>query len=275
MVEISDKILCVDDQPEITQLLAQQLSSRYAVSFANGAVEALQRVDSDGPFAVMLVDYAMPEMNGVELLREVQQRSPETVSIMLTAFADVSVAVSAMHDASVFRFVRKPWDPNQLRGFLDEALERYRVLVSEHQTTATLSKVNQRLHDRIRELEGQNAAFQRRLTMAPGVVYEATVDENAVTLNYVSPVIEAVTGRAAKECLEATDPWHVLVGGSRAAVTAALDAAPVDTEKVQLVEHVLQHRGGDAVTVHNHFRKFADSEGRVRVVGIWLRSEII
>ena len=270
MFEVSNKILCVDDQPEITRLLEQQLSQRYQVSFANSATEALKLMAGNGPFAVMLVDYAMPGMDGVELLREVRQRAPDTVSIMLTAFADVSVAVSALHDANIFRFVRKPWDAAQLRAFIDDALERYRTTVSERSLASSLEKVNRRLFERLQELESGQKAMNRRLALTPTIVYEAVQDDRGIRLGYLSQNIESLTGHSVSSCLADKDPWSVVIHESdRAQAIERMIAAPIDANLIRHGEYRLQCRNGRFIRVHDAFRKIASDTGAVEIVGSW------
>jgi PAS domain S-box-containing protein len=271
MLEPSNKILCVDDQAEITQLLEQQLRGPYEVEFANSAAQALQLIAAQGPFAVILADYAMPEMDGVALLREVSRRSPDTVGIMLTAFADVSVALSAMHDASVFRFVRKPWEPDQLRVFIDEALEKYRVAVSERNLAATLGKVNQRLYERVQALESNQAALQRRLDLSPVAMFEATIQDGEPRLTYVSQAIQGITGMSAAEILACQSPWEMLIDGEdRDSALSQLSGRPDDAPAPQGSQYRLRHADGHSVPVRSITRRLNGSGDADQVLGVWI-----
>ena len=109
MTEPAERILCVDDQSEIIDLLERHLSDTYACTFVSSGAEALSAIDAAGPFAVVVADYSMPNMDGITLLREVRKRTPDAVPIMLTAYGDIDIAIAALHEGNIFRFLRKPW----------------------------------------------------------------------------------------------------------------------------------------------------------------------
>ena len=81
---MTQQILFVDDEPKILQALARQLNSRFDVRTAQSPEEGLQTVGQNGPFAVVVSDFRMPGMNGIQFLAEVKKASPDTVRVMLT-----------------------------------------------------------------------------------------------------------------------------------------------------------------------------------------------
>jgi PAS domain S-box-containing protein len=270
MFEVSNKILCVDDQPEIVQLLDQQLKAKYQVVFAGSGAEALGLLATQGPFAVMLVDYAMPGMDGVTLLREVHNRSPDTVSIMLTAFADISVAVSALHEAHIFRFVRKPWDVNLLLRYIDDALEHYRVVVTERNLSSALERVNQRLYEKVQELESTHKLLTRWVQFSPAVIYSAVQDVNAYRLTYVSPNISNLTGYTAQDFMISGDLWNAHIhADDRKAVYQGIQDAPIDDARVHHSEYRFLHKDGGYRWIKDAFRKVVGSNNYPEVIGSW------
>ncbi len=271
MFEVSNKILCVDDQAEITQLLEQQLRGKYQVSFANSGAAALDLLSSQGPFAVMLVDYAMPGMDGVRLLREVHNRAPETVSIMLTAFADVSVAVSALHEASIFRFVRKPWDPTLLMRYIDDALERYRVTVTERNLSTALERVNQRLYEKVQELESTQRLLGRWMQMSPVIAYGAIVGGDSVRLTFLGPNAEAMIGRGMQDCLATPTLWTELVHPEdRDRIREQFGRASTDGIAMLQAEYRLVCKDGSVRHVRDMYRKIAAGGGSAEIFGAWI-----
>jgi len=271
MFEVSNKILCVDDQAEITQLLEQQLRGKYQVSFANSGAAALDLLSSQGPFAVMLVDYAMPGMDGVMLLREVHNRAPETVSIMLTAFADVSVAVSALHEASIFRFVRKPWDPTLLMRYIDDALERYRVTVTERNLSTALERVNQRLYEKVQELESTQRLLGRWMQMSPVIAYGAIVGGDSVRLTFLGPNAEAMIGRGMQDCLATPTLWTELVHPEdRDRIREQFGRASTDGIAMLQAEYRLVCKDGSVRHVRDMYRKIAAGGGSAEIFGAWI-----
>jgi len=122
------RILCVDDDPNIWDGYRGSLKKSYEMHTAAGPEEGLNMLRAEGPFAVVVVsDYAMPGMNGVEFLKQARVIAPDTVRIMLTGFASVDNALAAINEGNVFRFLTKPCEPEILAMSLDAGLEQYRL----------------------------------------------------------------------------------------------------------------------------------------------------
>jgi CheY-like chemotaxis protein len=111
------KVLVVDDEPEVRQVLLEFLSSRgYDVTAASGGVEALAFVESEKPDLVLL-DVAMPDMDGVETLRRIVAINPDLAVIMVTANANIGVTSKLLALGAV-DYVPKPFDLD----YLDQAV---------------------------------------------------------------------------------------------------------------------------------------------------------
>ncbi len=128
---MSDKILLVDDEPSVLQGYQRLLHSQFHVTTAVGAKCGLQTINRQGPFAVVVSDMRMPEMDGVEFLRRVLSVAPETVRIMLTGNSDQQTAVGAVNEGSIFRFLTKPCNKETLSKTLMEGLAQYRMVCAE------------------------------------------------------------------------------------------------------------------------------------------------
>lgn len=129
---MSARILCVDDEPNILQAFVRQLR-KFDVVTAPGAEPGLKAVDKAGPFAVVMSDFRMPGMNGIQFLAKVRERSPNTVRIMLTGQADLSAAAQAVNEGNIFRFLLKPCPSDVLTQALHAAVEQYRLMNTERQ----------------------------------------------------------------------------------------------------------------------------------------------
>jgi response regulator RpfG family c-di-GMP phosphodiesterase len=164
MNEISQKVLCVDDEPNVLAGLQRQLRGRFDVAVAPGAQAGLEALRQQGPFAVVVTDYKMPEMNGVEFLREVSRLAPHTVGIMLTGHADINVAVAALHEGRIFRFLSKPCRREVLETAVRDSLEQHRLMMSERRLTAALNQANEDLRQLNQKLEER--VQQRTATIA-------------------------------------------------------------------------------------------------------------
>jgi FixJ family two-component response regulator len=125
------KILCVDDEPNILEAMESNLSFDYDVATAVSGRQGLDRMDSDGPFALVISDMRMPEMNGAAFLSEVKRRHPDTTRVLLTGYSEIDAAISAINDGSVFRFLTKPCPPEVLIDTVEEGLEQHRLRVAE------------------------------------------------------------------------------------------------------------------------------------------------
>ena len=120
------RILVVDDDESLRRVTEVQLQEEgYDVATAASGEEALQRLEG-GPYDLVISDLKMPGMSGVDLLREVRQRHPEVVVILLTAFGTVETAVEAMK-LGAYDYVTKPVNPDALRLIVGRALDHVRL----------------------------------------------------------------------------------------------------------------------------------------------------
>src|SRR5690349_19996247 len=105
---MSNRILCVDDEPNILQAFERQMRWQFDLQTALGPELGLKAISESGPFAVVVSDLRMPNMNGIEFLSRVRQAAPNTTRIMLNAPADLTPALKAVNEAKIFQFLTKP-----------------------------------------------------------------------------------------------------------------------------------------------------------------------
>lgn len=130
---MTEKILFVDDEPNVLQSIQRQLRKRFDLVIAEGGIEALRLLKEEGPFAVVVSDMRMPGMNGVELLSRVKDLYPETVRLMLTGNADQETAMEAVNSGQIFRFLTKPCPQATFITSLALALRQYRLINAERE----------------------------------------------------------------------------------------------------------------------------------------------
>ena len=124
MTERATTILCVDDEPEVLEGLRRTLRRQpYRLLTATSAAEALQTIAAV-PVDVIVSDIDMPGTNGLELVARIRREHPEIVRLLLTGDASLEAALTAINQGEVHRFLTKPWDKDQLRRTLHEAVER-------------------------------------------------------------------------------------------------------------------------------------------------------
>lgn len=116
-------IVCVDDEERVLRSLRAVLrSGDYEIRATTDPKEAVQMVE-DGQVDVVISDQRMPGMQGVDVLREIREREPNAVRILLTGYSDNDAAIRAVNEGEIFRYLQKPWDPNELRSLIQEAVK--------------------------------------------------------------------------------------------------------------------------------------------------------
>ena len=123
---MSEKILVVDDEPSNRNILRQELTHKgYTVETADDGSEALRKVESSRPDLIIL-DYMMPDLSGLDVLKQLRKREDDTPVIMITAYGTVDRAVQAMKEGA-YDFITRPFEPDHLAIVLEKALERQRL----------------------------------------------------------------------------------------------------------------------------------------------------
>lgn len=122
------KLMVVDDEPDNLDLLYRTFRRDFKVFKADGAIAALDLLDTEGEMAVIISDQRMPVMNGTEFLSKTVDRFPETIRILLTGYTDVEDLVDAINSGKVFKYITKPWNPENLKAVVQQASDTYRVL---------------------------------------------------------------------------------------------------------------------------------------------------
>jgi DNA-binding NtrC family response regulator len=117
-------ILLVDDEPEILFSLRGLLRREFELHTANSGAEALD-VLRKHPVHVIMTDQRMPEMTGVELLRKARGECPEAIRIVFTGYADIKAVIDAINQGQIYRYLTKPWDPDELLAVLRQACDHY------------------------------------------------------------------------------------------------------------------------------------------------------
>lgn len=121
-------MLVVDDEPDNLDLLFRTFRRDFNVLKAESGVHALEVLALEGEVAVIISDQRMPEMKGTEFLSKTVPQFPDTVRIILTGFTDIEDLVDAINSGQVYKYITKPWDPNELKAVVQRATETYEVL---------------------------------------------------------------------------------------------------------------------------------------------------
>ena len=119
-------ILLVDDEADNLALLYRTLRGSYNLEKSTSPLQALEMI-KDKHFELVISDHKMPEMDGVEFLKRVQLSSPSTMRILLTAYSDANILIDAINYAKIYRYVKKPFNPDELQLIVSSALEYYQL----------------------------------------------------------------------------------------------------------------------------------------------------
>lgn len=130
---MNNKVLLVDDDVNILASFERNFRVKYQVVTACSGEEGLEKLKTAGPFAVIIADYYMPGMNGVQFLTLAKKIAPDSERIMFSGQADLKVSIEAINEGDVFRFLSKPCPTDQLEKILISAVEKYRLVTSERE----------------------------------------------------------------------------------------------------------------------------------------------
>ncbi|MBS8260650.1 response regulator [Roseibium polysiphoniae] len=127
------RVLLVDDEMHVLQAAYRVLRKSVDVTTANGPKEALEKLQTSEPFAVVVSDQNMPGMDGIKLLGVISRKAPSITRIMLTGNNDQKTAMNAVNDGRIFRFITKPCDSESLLKTIEEGIAHHRTIVAERE----------------------------------------------------------------------------------------------------------------------------------------------
>jgi two-component system NtrC family sensor kinase len=171
------KILCVDDEKSVLKSLKRLfMDDDYDILTASSGEEGLHTLEKASPISVVISDYRMPGMNGVDFLQKVHNRWPDTIRIVLSGYADTASVVAAINEGQIYRFIPKPWDDLELKNNITKAIEVYFLHKKNRELTEELTKKNNELRllnenlektvaERTKELLFQNKVLTRSQNM--------------------------------------------------------------------------------------------------------------
>lgn len=145
-------ILYVDDEIENLRIFELTFRREFSVLTAQSAEDGLRALN-ENPVAVVLSDHKMPGMTGVDFLARVREIDEQAIRILVTAYGDAEILGSAINDGRIYRYVAKPWNPDDMRITLRRAIERY-ALDRERETLLSeltlLNRLSRSLHRELR-----------------------------------------------------------------------------------------------------------------------------
>ena len=161
------KILYVDDDKLLTSTFStlMKVEGFKDVVVYNNPIEAVEYLKTEAP-DLIISDFLMPEMNGLEFLREAKKLYPEVSMILLTAYADKENAIKTINEIGVYKYIEKPWDNDDLIMNIRNGIERSHLLANLRQKIDELEKAKAQLTIYSNKLEELVAERTKELTLA-------------------------------------------------------------------------------------------------------------
>lgn len=213
-------LLCVDDEANILSSLKRLFRPcGYRVLTATGGEEALA-VMAQESVDLIISDMRMPGMNGAQVLAAARARSPETVRILLTGFADITSTIDAINSGQLHRYIAKPWDDNEVLLVVREGLEKKALLREK----ARLEALTQQQNEELRQL---NASLEQKVEERTAELAAANEKLKAgfiTAIKTFSAVIELRGGQMAGHSRRVADLARKLAG--------ALKAPPAEAQNI-------------------------------------------
>jgi two-component system response regulator HupR/HoxA len=147
-------VLVVDDEVRSQESLRRTLEEDFEVRTAADAAQAIACLE-DGPIEVVLTDQRMPGRSGVELLKEVRERWPETVRIVISGYTDSEDIIAGINEAGIYQYLLKPWHPGQLLLTLKRAAELHRLQRENCRLALELRTAEPALRERVEQARGR------------------------------------------------------------------------------------------------------------------------
>ncbi|BDM69773.1 fused response regulator/thioredoxin-disulfide reductase [Streptomyces nigrescens] len=268
-------ILTVDDDPGVSRAVARDLRRRYGASYrivraesGESALAALRELKlRGGPVAVIVADYRMPNMNGIEFLEQALDIYPDTRRVLLTAYADTDAAIDAINVVDLDHYLLKPWEPpeEKLYPVIDDLLSAWRA--TDHRPVPLTKVVGHRWSARssaVREFLARNQVPYRwyssddpegrRLLCAAGqeglrLPLVITPDGTAL----IEPEDRELATRVGLATTPATDVYDlVIIGGGPAGLGAAVYGASEGLRTVLVERSATGGQAGQSSRIENY-----------------------
>ena len=182
-------ILIVDDDAAILETLELTLGPDYRIHTAENGPSALEVLERE-EIALIIADQVLPSMPGVEFLERAIEIKPRAIRILLTGYPDIGSLTRAVNEGRIYRYIAKPWEPDEIRLTVKRALEVYELATENNQLAAALAEANERLRAENRYLRREverKFAFDKIIGTGPAMervfdVMEKVAETDATVL---------------------------------------------------------------------------------------------
>jgi response regulator RpfG family c-di-GMP phosphodiesterase len=195
-------LLFVDDEPGILSALRRLFRPQgYRIFIAEGGAAGLEVLEKE-QIDLVISDMRMPEMDGATFLKEVRNRWPNVMRILLTGYADITSTVAAINQGEIYRYISKPWDDNEIVSIVAEAIEHQNLKRENLRLTALTQAQNEQLKELNASLEQKVVERTAELRQALSFVEQSHSELKKAFLTSVqvfAGVIELRSGPAGSQ----------------------------------------------------------------------------
>jgi len=149
-IENKHNLLVIDDEVEITRTLFRQFRRKYNVYIANSAESALPIMEEKN-IQVILSDQRMPGMTGVDFFSKIKDKYPDALKLIITGYSDIEAVIGAINEGQVFRYLTKPWNPDELNSVIEEAIDKYELITNNRLLVKKLKEAKLSLENKVKE----------------------------------------------------------------------------------------------------------------------------
>ncbi len=168
-------ILLVDDEENVLSAVSRVFRrENYEILTALSAEEALETME-ESKVHLVISDHRMPDKTGAELLKEIKEKWPETIRIMLTGYADVQSIMGAVNEGAVYKFITKPWNDDDLRLTVSLALQQY-MLIKENKKLKEITKKQESKIKKYSALVEENRGSMGNILVKSGTIKKEELD---------------------------------------------------------------------------------------------------
>jgi two-component system NtrC family sensor kinase len=264
------QILCVDDEENVLKSLCRLfMDDDYDLITATSGEAGLEELDNNPDVQLVISDYRMPGMNGVDFLKEVCVRRPDTVRIVLSGYADTAAIVAAINEGQIYKFIAKPWNDDELRVTIAKALELYFLQKENFSLTKELQDSNEELRlvndnlekivkERTQEIIFQNKALATGHFMLDSLpVGVIGVDLNGIVVKFNKSAAEVLAEHGTIHVgMEAGD---VLPAALQQMLASLQKNSPILRENIELGSHKVRLTG-------SYMKSHEGQEGKILVL---------
>ncbi len=145
-------LLVIDDEMDVCDSVHDLLRREFRVLKARCAEDGLKLMQ-DNEVHIIMTDQRMPKVTGVELLTKIYRGHPQAIRMLFTGYADLESIIQAINQGHIFKFLKKPWQPDELERAVREAAAEYDRLVAQAELMERLQTELHQLRDRVAVLE--------------------------------------------------------------------------------------------------------------------------